>query len=126
MTGHGMSKPQRSLLCSDHCWTPLNPLKVSEMQAGTLERAHDFTVYRIILGDMVLNWVLAVALMVFPGWVDNILGQSPILPPMIYRMIGLLFALFAAWQTWIVTRGKISVSGLVFAAVMALVPVIML
>jgi hypothetical protein len=92
----------------------------------TLERAAGWTLTRLILGDMILNWFLGIALIAFPGSIDALLGMAPILPLLIYRLIGLGFLGFAAWQLVVVRRGRIGPPGLVFAAAMALGPVIAL
>jgi hypothetical protein len=75
---------------------------------------------------MVLNWVLGAALTLAPAWVDRLLGYSPLLPALIYRIIGIIFLAFAGWQTIIVARSKLGTAALLFAAFMALAPVILL
>lgn len=91
-----------------------------------LERARQITLYRIILADMLLNWVLGIVLIAAPGMAGSLLSRTPLFPPLVYRLIGVVFVLFAAWQTWIVRRGTVGAPGLIFAALMALVPVILL
>jgi hypothetical protein len=90
------------------------------------KQAHWFTVHRIILGDMILNWFLGVVLLVLPEEVDRVIGQAQIMPSALYRIIGVCFALFAAWQTWIVRREHIGAPGLIAAALLALIPLVML
>lgn len=91
-----------------------------------IERARWLTVHRIILGDMLLNWLLGAALLAFPQGVDRLIGQAPVLPVPVYRLLGAAFVLFAAWQTWVVRQGKIGPAGLIFAALMALIPFVLL
>lgn len=92
----------------------------------TAEQAKTFTLKRLIFGDMLLNWCLGILFSVFPVPVDRMLGRAPLLPPIVYRVIGLGFLLFAAWQTWVVIQGDVKPGGLIFAALMAEIPVILL
>jgi hypothetical protein len=92
----------------------------------TAERAKTFTLKRLIFGDMLLNWFLGILLTLFPLPVDGILGRTSLMPPIIYRVIGLGFLLFAAWQTWVVIQGDVKPGGLIFAALMAEIPVVLL
>lgn len=91
-----------------------------------VEKARAFTLRRIVFGDMLLNWFLGAALSLFPALVDGLLGRAPLAPPVVYRVIGVLFLLFAAWQAFIIARGRLGVGALIFAALMALVPVVLL
>jgi hypothetical protein len=82
---------------------------------------------RIVFGDMLLNWFLGAVLTFLPGTVDQILGSAPLLPPVAYRVIGILFLAFAAWQTWAYTKELATRPvSLAFAAILALVPVVLL
>ena len=90
------------------------------------EHAHDFTLKHLFLGDMILNWFLGGILLFFPMLVDMTLGVTLIIPLVIYRFIGLLFWLFAAWQSWMFRRGRLGLLGLIFAALLAFIPVIAL
>ena len=92
----------------------------------TLEQAKYFTLHRIIFGDMLLNWFLGVILLLAPRFVDRLIGSSPMLPDWIYRVIGIGFIGFAAWQTWIVRKDEINPPGLIFAALLAEGPVVLL
>jgi hypothetical protein len=92
----------------------------------TAKSACDFTLKRLFFGDMVLNWALGAVLTLAPAWVDQWLGYSPLLPALIYRVIGLVFLAFAGWQTVIVARRRLGPAALFFAAFMALGPVILL
>jgi hypothetical protein len=91
-----------------------------------VERAREFTLRRIIFPDMALNYFLAAVLLAIPGVIDDIIGSAPILPPLIYRIMGLMFLGFAAWQTWVVRRNIIAEPGLIFAGLLAEGPVIAL
>lgn len=92
----------------------------------TVETARTFTLKRLVLGDMLLNWFLGAVLALAPRLVDNVLGYAPLLSTLIYRVIGIGFLGFAAWQTWIVIRQDIRPGDLVFAGLMAEGPVILL
>jgi hypothetical protein len=92
----------------------------------TLEQAKDFTLHRIIFGDMLLNWLLGVILLLVPGLADQLIGRSPMLPDWVYRVIGIGFIGFAAWQTWIVRKDEINPPSLIFAALLAEGPVVLL
>jgi hypothetical protein len=92
----------------------------------TAEQAKNFTLKRLIFGDMLLNWCLGIIFTIFPLPVDRVLGQVSLLPPSIYRVIGVGFLLFAAWQTWVVIQGDIKPGGLIFASLMAEIPVVLL
>jgi hypothetical protein len=90
------------------------------------QKAHDFTLKRLFLGDTGLNWVVAVALLGFPSTADHVLGAETIAPPGVYRVIGAGFLLFAAWQTVIELRREMRPPALYFAAFMAEAPVVLL
>jgi hypothetical protein len=82
---------------------------------------------RVVFGDMLLNWFLGALLTFLPGIVDQILGSAPLLPRGVYRVIGILFLAFAAWQTWAhATERTTTTASLIFAALLALVPVVLL
>lgn len=91
-----------------------------------LKAAYDFTLKRLIFGDMILNWFLGIVLALLPGLADRVLGQANLLPLIIYRAIGIGFLLFAAWQTSLVVRGRCGPLDLYFAAAMAEGPVVLL
>jgi hypothetical protein len=91
-----------------------------------LKAAYHFTLNRLIFGDMILNWFLGIVLALLPGLVDRVLGQANLLPFMIYRIIGIIFLGFAAWQTSLVVRKQLRPPDLVFAAGMAEGPVVLL
>ena len=92
----------------------------------TVDRAMRFTLGYLIPGDTVLNWLLGSALVFFPAMVDGVLGRRPLAPGVVYQVIGGGFLLFAAWQTVVLIRRWIGPLGLVFAAFMAEVPVMLL
>ena len=91
-------------------------------------RARNFTLNRLFLGDMLLNWFLGIVLIAFPTFVDRLVGAAgtPIVPLMVYRAIGTIFLLFATWQTVVIARQKLGLAALVFACLMAEVPVVLL
>jgi hypothetical protein len=92
------------------------------------EKAHTLTVRRIFFGDTILNWFLGVLLTFLPGWADRTLRRSaePLLPASAYRVVGVVFLLFAAWQTAVLIRGRMGAPALWFAAFMAEGPVMLL
>jgi len=81
---------------------------------------------RVFMGDTILNWMLGILLVLLARIIDGILGQSPILPVIVYQVIGAIFLLYAAWQTLVLVRRQIGPGGLIFAAVMAEAPVLIL
>jgi hypothetical protein len=92
-----------------------------------LEKAKKFTLNRLFLGDTVLNWLLGFALLLFPQKIDDLLGRALLFPPAFYTVVGAVFLAFAAWQTFIIVRKKeLDVSALVFAAIMAEAPTVLL
>src|SRR5206468_8848035 len=91
-----------------------------------VEKAKDFTIHRIIFPDMVLNWFLGIVLLIFPKLVDDLAGTGPILPVWAYYVMAVLFLIFAAWQVWTIRRNDIREPGLVYAALMAEGPVVVL
>jgi hypothetical protein len=97
-------------------------------QPAFAEKAHRFTVRRIFFGDTVLNWFLGALMTFLPGLADRVLrsGAGPLLPPGVYRVIGVIFLLFAAWQTAVLVRGRMGAPALWFAAFMADAPVVLL
>jgi hypothetical protein len=91
-----------------------------------LKPAYNFTLKRLIFGDMILNWFLGLILTLLPGLADRVLGQANVLPFIVYRIIGIIFLAFAAWQTSLVMRGQLRPFDLFFAAALAEIPVVLL
>lgn len=91
----------------------------------TNERLKTLTL-KVIFGDMLLNWTLGAALTFLPGMIDSALGTGPVLPLIVWRVIGVGFLLFAAWQTWTTKQQDIGPLGLWFACWMAWIPVVLL
>lgn len=88
-------------------------------------RAHAFTLNRVFLGDTILNWFLGAVLTFFPRFVDRVLSFSPpMLPPVFYILLGVIFLGFSAWQTSVLVRQRMGPPALIFAGVMALLPFI--
>ncbi len=86
-------------------------------------RAHALTV-RLFMGDTVVNWILGIALSLFPGRVSRLLTAGRGVPVWVYVVIGAGFLLFAVWQSWILGRRYLERAALRFAAAMALGPVV--
>lgn len=86
-------------------------------------RAHEFTLNRLFFGDMLLNWFLGVVMTFLPNSVDRILASSPpLLPALAYRVLGIGFLFFAAWQTYEIVKQRLGPPQLVLASVLALIP----
>jgi hypothetical protein len=92
----------------------------------TVDGAMRVTLSYLFRGDTILNWFLGCVLLVFPSRVDSTLGQHSLAPLLVYQVIGGGFLLFAAWQTVMAIRRRLGPWGLVFAALMAEIPVILL
>ncbi|MBN1430252.1 MAG: hypothetical protein JXB07_17920 [Anaerolineae bacterium] len=92
----------------------------------TLSDAMSFTLNYLFRADMWLNWFLGCVLCVFPSFVDGLINLRPFLPLLVYWVVGVGFLLFAAWQTIVVVRRQLGPGELVFAAVMAEIPVVLL
>lgn len=91
-----------------------------------MSRAKEIT-HNIVFGDMLVNWFIGGAMTLFPKAVDQILGTSTMLPLSVYRVLGIIFLGFAAWQTWALrSRRETGSMSLFFAAFMALGPVALL
>jgi len=77
---------------------------------------------------MILNWILGVLFAFSPILVKSWTFYQKLewLPAWLLVLIGLGFLVFAAWQTRILIRNKISPRELIFASIMALGPVIFL
>lgn len=90
------------------------------------KRLSEFT-KRLFSADAGLNVFLGLLFILFPVWTDQILTRSRLLPPGIYRVIGAVFLLYAAWQVLVLQKNRVTTrDALPFAAVMALVPFILL
>lgn len=83
-----------------------------------------FTLRRVLLGDMLLNWLLTGLLILTPATVDGLLGETALAPLWVYQSVGAAFALFAAWQLTDQLRGRVGAGGLIFAAALAEGPVV--
>jgi len=92
----------------------------------TLDDAMRFTRDYLFRGDMWLNWFLGCMLLLFPSQLDGLLGQRSLLPLLVYQVVGGGFLLFAAWQSAVVIRRHLGSAALVFAALMAEIPVVLL
>ena len=82
---------------------------------------------RLFSADAGLNVFLGMLLTFSPAWTDQIITRSRLVPPGIYRFIGTIFLFYAAWQLLVILKNRVaSRDAMIFAAVMALVPVILL
>lgn len=91
----------------------------------TAEEHNAFAV-RLLKGDTILNFILGVAFIAIPGPIEAILGDGPLIPFIAWRVIGVIFVLFAAWEAYVTRRPLLSVASLAFASFMALAPVVLL
>ena len=92
----------------------------------TVARWKRLTVNRVIFGDMLLNWTLGAIFTFLPGLAELALGKGPLMPPAVWRVIGIIFLVFAGWQTWIVLHRDIGPGGLIVSCIMAWAPVLLL
>lgn len=85
-------------------------------------------IFKIILSDMILNWILGILFAFFPGSVKDWLFYERLtwLPFWFWFLAGIGFLAFAAWQLKIVLKGKINRRELIFASAMALLPAALL
>lgn len=87
---------------------------------------HNAFAVRILKADLVLNVVLGVAFFAIPGPIESVIGTGPLIPFVVWRVIGVIFVLYAVWELYVTRRPPLSISSLAFASFMALVPVVML
>jgi len=81
---------------------------------------------RLITADMVLNWILGLGFTFFHRKIERFIASEVLFLPIVWRLIGIGFLLFAAWQVGVVRRQALKPSELVFAAIMAWGPVVLL
>lgn len=82
--------------------------------------------YKLFLFDMFFNWFLGILFLFFHRFFDDLIGNEPLLPELIWIIIGEGLLLFSFWQTYIVILNKISKNDFLFSCIMAWVPFIML
>ena len=87
---------------------------------------HNAFAIRILKVDAVVNVIIGVLFIAIPGLIDDLLGSAPLIPFVIWRIIGASFILFAIWEGIVVRRPPLSTASLAFASMMALVPVVLL
>lgn len=80
---------------------------------------------KVLVADMVLNWILGFVLTLLPRRFEKIMSTSQLLPLWGWWVIGIGFLLFAAWQVGVIRRGQIRPKELVFAGVMAWIPMLL-
>jgi hypothetical protein len=81
---------------------------------------------RLLTWDRILNAILGVAFIAIPGPIESVLGEPPLIPTVVWWVIGALFLLFAAWEQIVIRRPPLSIASLAFVSLMALVPVVLL
>ena len=91
-----------------------------------IKHSGEFT-QKIFLFDLILNWTLGLALLFFPEVINRLTFKTALFGPMLYTLLGVLFLLFAFWQTGVHLLKKVfRPFNLAFAAVMAIIPIILL
>lgn len=81
---------------------------------------------QIIKGDMLLNWLLGFTFIFIPLRIEKVIAFSSVLPAWLWITMGVFLLGFAAWQLGVVKRRDIRSKELVFAALMAWAPVVLL
>jgi hypothetical protein len=81
---------------------------------------------RLFFGDMVFNWFLGGLLTVFPGFADRVLTTTRFFPITAFRLIGIGFLIYSAWQTFIIAKERLVPRALRGAAWAAFGPVVVL
>lgn len=89
------------------------------------KRALSFT-KGLFFGDMVFNWFLGGVLTIFPGFVDRVLTTTRFFPLIAFRLIGIGFLIYSAWQTFIIVKKRLVPCALCGAAWAAFGPVVIL
>ncbi len=81
--------------------------------------------WKLIDGDNVINWALALALILVPDFFNRFLFGHELISHWIFIALGLVFLWFASWQvTTFIKPRKLEKPALRFAAVMAWGPVV--
>jgi len=82
---------------------------------------------KIFKFDTGLNWTIGLALLILPAVVDRLIFIYPVINRNLYLILGLIFVFFAFWQSIVIYKDRICRSiNLIFAALMAVGPVILL
>lgn len=85
------------------------------------------TTKKIVVADMWLNWIIGGTATFLPFQFSSWLSQDPILPAIVYVLIGVGFLLFAYWQWGLLRSGdKFLAKDLKFSAWLAIGPVVLL
>jgi hypothetical protein len=90
------------------------------------QRAFEITMKVIFPVDNVVNWLLAAALVLAPITFEQFITRVPLLPAIVYRIIGAGFVVFALWQDWILMRKRRALMDMWVAGVLAILPAIAL
>jgi hypothetical protein len=91
-----------------------------------INKLKEFTLNKIIFYDMILNFFLGFGFIFFYKNFEKLISPEKVLPVLIWRLIGIGFIFFAGWQTKVLSKKNINSKELIFASLMALIPVIML
>jgi len=82
--------------------------------------------YKLFLFDTFFNWFLGTLLLFFYRFFENLIGDEPLLPEIIWIIIGTGLLLFSIWQTFAVLLKKIGKNHFLFSCIMAWIPFFML
>lgn len=87
---------------------------------------HNAFAVRLLKVDTIVNVILGVLFVTLPGPIEGVLGNGPLIPVIVWRVIGVTFILFAAWESFVTRRPPLSITSLAFASFMALAPTVLL
>lgn len=82
--------------------------------------------YKLFLFDTFFNWFLGIIFLFFYRFFEDLIGNEPLLPDIIWIIIGAGLLLFSIWQTYTVLIKRISKNLFLFSCIMAWIPFIML
>lgn len=80
----------------------------------------------VIKIDMAINWTLGSLLIFSPRFIERLIASGQIFPDWLWRLVGILLASFAFWQTKVLRRGKIKPGELSFSAAASFIPALIL
>ena len=91
-----------------------------------IKQSDTFT-QKLFVFDLTLNWTLGLVLVFFPEIINRLIFKTPVFGSLFYITLGVLFLFFAFWQTVVHFLKRVFRSfNLAFAAVMAIIPIILL
>jgi len=81
---------------------------------------------KLIFADMFLNFMLGFIFIFFYPGTERLIAGGMLFQPVVWCAIGTGLLLFGVWQTSIIRRRDLKPNELVFAALMAFVPAVLL